>query len=270
MPTIKRPGGIEIHWQMQGDQGPLVFLVHQILWSYPEVYADLIADLARDHRVVVYDPRGCGRSSRVGPYDIQTDAGDLLAVADTVGGGPVAIAVGYGYNVVARVAALRSDLISQVLSVGPAAAAMLPREELRGSEVMAASESVIEMILKMLETDPRAALHMILAATNPELAEDQLRERIDRAQDYLSPEAALDRAQAWLQDDATEQALVLGDRLWILHGEAEPLFEGTLRMRVAELYPKAHIEELTGGLVSRPEVMAARVRGLTVAGQNGS
>jgi hypothetical protein len=108
-------------------------------------------------------------------------------------------------------------------------------------------------------------LHMILAATNPELSEDQLRERIDRAQDYLSPEAALDRARAWLHDDATEQALVLGDRLWILHGEAEPLFEGALRTRVAELYPKAHIEQLTGGLVSHPEVMAARVRGLTNA-----
>jgi pimeloyl-ACP methyl ester carboxylesterase len=263
MPAIKRPDGVEIHWEAKGNQGPLVLIVHQILWSYPGVYAGLIADLARDHRVVVYDPRGCGQSSRAGPYDVETDAGDLLAVVETTGGGPVAIGVGYGYNLVARVAAERPDLIYQVLSVAPAAAAVLPRKELRGSEVMAASDSVIEMILKMLETDPRAALHMILAATNPELADDQLRERVDRAQEYLSPEAALDRAQAWLQDDASEYARALGDRLWILHGEAEPLFEGAGRTRVADLYPSAHVEQLAGGLVSQPDHMAARVRGLT-------
>jgi pimeloyl-ACP methyl ester carboxylesterase len=103
MPAVERPDGVEIHWEEQGS-GPLLLIVHQLLWSYPQVYAELIADLARDHRVVTYDARGCGASSRRGPYDPETDAGDLLAVAEAAGGAAIAIAVGYGYNVAARVA----------------------------------------------------------------------------------------------------------------------------------------------------------------------
>ena len=37
-----------------------------------------------------------------------------------------------------------------------------------------------------------------------------------------------------------------GDRLWIVHSAAEPLFEGALAGRVAELYPNAHVEQISG------------------------
>jgi pimeloyl-ACP methyl ester carboxylesterase len=262
MPAIERPDGVEIYREEQG-RGPLVIVAHQILWSFPQVYADLIADLARDHRVVTYDPRGCGQSSRRGPYDAKTDADDLCAVAEAAGVHAVALAVGYGYNLVARVAADRRDLIADVLAVGPAASAMLPRSELKDAGVMAASDSVMEMLLKMLSTDPRMALRTVITATNPELDDDRLRERIDRASAYISPEAGLARVQAWLHDDTSKEASVLGDHLWILHGEAEPLFEGALAERVAELYPKAHIEQITGGAVSRPDLIAAWIRRLT-------
>jgi pimeloyl-ACP methyl ester carboxylesterase len=267
MPAVERPDGVEIHWEEQG-LGPLVLIVHQILWSYPKVYTDLIGDLIRDHRVVTYDPRGCGRSSRQGPYDAETDAGDLLAVAEAAGGQAVALAVGYGFNIVARVAAERHDLISGVLSVQPAAAAMLPRIELKGSGVMAASDSVIEMLMQMMSTDTRTALRTVVTATNPDLDEERLRERLDRISAYVSAEAALARAQVWLEDDTSEQARVLGDRLWILYSEAEPLFEGALIARVAELYPEAHLEQLPGGPVSRPELTAACVRRLRRIGSS--
>jgi pimeloyl-ACP methyl ester carboxylesterase len=260
--AVRRPDGVEIHWEAQGS-GPLVLIVHQILWSYPQIYAELIEGLARDHRVVVYDPRGCGASSPQGPYDAETDAGDLLAVTEAAGGGAVALAVGYGVNLAVRVAAARPDLIEHVLSIQPAAAAMLPRSELRGSGVMAASDSVLEMLMQMLSTDPRTALHTVLAATNPGLEEDEIRERLDRVSEYISADAALGRARAWLEDDPSEHSRALGDRLWILHSEAEQLFEGTLAERVRELYPDAHMEQLAGGPISRPDLHAERIRGLT-------
>jgi pimeloyl-ACP methyl ester carboxylesterase len=262
MPEVERPDGAEIHWERQG-RGPLVLVAHQILWSYPAVYADLIGDLARDHVVVTYDPRGCGRSSRTGPYDIPTDTGDLLAVAEAAGGGALALAVGYGYNLVARVAAQRRDLIPHVLCVTPAVAAMLPRSELKDSGLMGASDSVIEMVMTMFDTDPRTALRTIISATNPELDEEALRERVDRASDYISADAGFDRVQAWLRDDPSEQVRALGDRVWIVHGEAEPLFEGAFEARVTELYPEAQIEQLPGGPISRPDLFAARIRRLT-------
>jgi pimeloyl-ACP methyl ester carboxylesterase len=269
MPLVERPGGVEIHWEKDGE-GPLVVIAHQILWSFPRVYAGLIADLARDHRVVTYDPRGCGQSTRQGPYDVETDAEDLIAVVGAAGGRAVAIAVGYGYNIAARVAGARPDLISHVFALGPAAAAMLPRSELKRFDVLAGSDAVTEMVLQLMSTDPRAALRTLIAAGNPNLDEGQLRERVERVAAYVSPDSALDRAQAWLEDDTSEQARTIGDRLWILHGRAESLFEGALAERVAELYPGALIEEVADGPVSRPDLTAARVRRITGVGARGS
>jgi len=259
VPAVERPDGVQVHWETRGS-GPLVLVVHQILWSHPGVYEELIGDLARDHRVVTYDARGCGSSTRQRPYDADTDAADLLAVAEAAGGRAVALAVGYGFNLAARVAAARPDLIETVLSVQPAAAAVLPRSELRHSGVMAGSDSVMEMFMQMMSTDPRTALRTIVAATNPGMDEEKLRERVAVVSAYISPEAAPERARGWLQDDPTEQARELGARLWILHDAAEPLFEGALAARVAELYPEAHIEEVPGGPISRPDLIAEKIR----------
>jgi pimeloyl-ACP methyl ester carboxylesterase len=259
VPTLKRPDGVEIHWQGQGS-GPTVLIVHQLLWSYPQVYADLIAELARDHHVVTYDPRGCGSSSRRGPYDTETDSGDLEAVAEATGPPALALAVGYGYNLAVRVAARRPDLISALVTVQPAAAALLPRHELKGTEVIAASDSVMDMLMQMLSTEPRAALRTILAATNPDLDESSVKARLDRVIDYISPEAGRGRAQTWLTDDPTEHTVALGDRLRIIHSSAEPLFEGALAARVAELYPDARIEQIEGGPISSPGLIADRIR----------
>jgi pimeloyl-ACP methyl ester carboxylesterase len=262
MGSLERPGEIEIHFDSEGS-GPAVVIAHQLLWSYPQVYEELIRDLTDDHRVVTYDPRGCGRSSRKGPYDAATDAADLLAVLKATGGDAVAIAIGYGYNLAVRVAARRPDLITAIVTVQPAAAALLPRHELSESGVLAASESVIEMLMQMMHTDPRTALRTVIAATNPELGEEELRERLDRVADYLSYDAARERAAAWLADDPSEYAKAVGDRLVITHSEAEPLFEGALTARVKELYPEARLEQFAGGPISRPDLIAARIRRMT-------
>ena len=260
MPSpLRRPDGVEIHWEEQG-QGPLVVVVHQILWSFPQVYAALIGDLARDHRVVTYDARGCGASTRRGPYDTATDADDLLALALAAGGAAVGVAVGYGYNVAARVASARRDAISELLCVQPAAAAILPRSELKEVDVMGGSDSVVEMLTTMMQTDQRAALRTLLSAANPELSADELRRRVAHISSYVSPESTLARTEAWLADDPSEYSRALGSRLRILHPETEQFYEGALTGRVSELYPEAHVEEVPGGPVSRPELIAAWVR----------
>jgi pimeloyl-ACP methyl ester carboxylesterase len=263
---IQQPDGVEIHWEAQGD-GPTVLLTHHTLWSYPAVYKRLIANLASDHRVVLYDPRGCGLSTRRGPYDVETDAQDLRAVLEAVGGANVAIGVGDGFNRAVRVAAARPDLLSRLIAIAPGAAAVLPRAELQGSGVMAASDSVIALLQQMLITDPRAALRSVVAAVNPDLDESELRERIERLSEYVDYEAAADRATSWLQDDVSTQVSALGERLWILHGGPDPMFEGALGERVRALFPEAHIEQMEDGPISRPELTGARVRSLT---RNGS
>ena len=262
--TLERPEGVEIHWEARGD-GPTVVIAHHSLWSYPGLYHELIVDLARDRRVIVYDPRGCGQSSRQGPYDVDTDAADFEAVVEAAGGAALALSVGEGLNRTVRVAEARPDLIPRVLSIVPGAAAVLPQAELKGAGVMAASDSVIDMLRQMMATDPRAALRMMVGTVNPELDEVELRERVVRVADYLSPEAALRRAEAWLADDVIPHAKALGDRISIAHGGPDPMFEGALRARVEELLPDARLETLENGPISRPEITAARVRELTGA-----
>jgi pimeloyl-ACP methyl ester carboxylesterase len=252
--------GIGSRYALWENRRRLVVIVHQLLWSFPHVYAELIGDLARDHRVVTYDARGCGASTRRGPYDTETDAGDLLALAETAGGAAVAMAVGYGYNIAARVASARPDAISDLLCVQPAAAAILPRSELRQAEVMGGSDSVVELLTKMMRTDQRAAVRTLLTAANPELGEDELRERVAHVGSYVSPESTLERTEAWVADDASEYSRALGGRLRILHPETEPIYEGALVGRVSELYPDAHVEEVPGGPISRPDLIAAWVR----------
>jgi pimeloyl-ACP methyl ester carboxylesterase len=261
---VERPDGAEIHWEERG-QGALALVAHHTLWSYPGIYAGLIEDLSRDRRVITYDPRGCGSSTGGGPYDMEVDADDLEAVLESAGGGAVVIAVGDGLNRAARVAARQPALVSNLVAIAPAPAALLPRSELAGSDVIGASESVIDMLFKLLATEPRTALRTLISAVNPDLDESQLRERVDVVADYLSPDAAVARAYAWLEDDVRDLLRPLGARLWILYGGPDPFFEGTLATRVTELFPEAQIEEVADGPVSRPDLTAARVRRLTLS-----
>jgi pimeloyl-ACP methyl ester carboxylesterase len=258
----RRPDGAEIHWHEHG-RGPIAMLAHLTLWSYPSIYEGLISDLSKDHRVVTSDPRGCGSSTARGPYDMDTDADDLQAVLEAAGGGAAAIAVGDGLNRAARVAARRPDLIAHLIAIAPGPSAILPRSELAGSGVLGASESVIEMLFQMMATDPRAALRTMISAVNPDLDEEQLRRRVDMSADYLKPEAAAARVHAWLEDDMSDHLRTVGDRLLILYGGPDPLFEGVLAGRARELFPDAQIVELADGPVSRPELTAAHVRELT-------
>ena len=62
MPKLRLPDGVELHWEERGD-GPLVVIAHPCI-SVPTAFKALGDDLARDHRVVVYDPRGTGAGKR--------------------------------------------------------------------------------------------------------------------------------------------------------------------------------------------------------------
>src|SRR3954454_21524287 len=108
MAELGRPDGVSIHYEVRGD-GPLVALASYWSWN-PGVFTDLLAELERDHRVLTYDMRGCGGSTRRGPYDLETDCGDLEALLETVGGPATLIAVTDSANRGAKVAARRPDL----------------------------------------------------------------------------------------------------------------------------------------------------------------
>ena len=261
MARLERPDGVGLHWEERGE-GPLVVLAPW--WSgHPGVYEGLLSDLAHDHRVVTWDARGTGESTPTGPYDMETDCSDLEAILEKAGGEAVVICTADGANRGVRVAASREDLVAAVVALGTAPFA---RTHFEGGEGMIASDTVVGAFMDMVERDYRGALRTLLAATNTQMSEAQLRERVGFQVSYCPPEPAAARVRAWAQDDPTAAARDTGERLWIL---AAPDVAGPWlppvqeRRRLTEtLVPKAHIEEVEPetGPITQPGIAAAVIR----------
>jgi len=264
MARVQRPDGVELDLRERGD-GPLVMLLPY--WSgHPGVFEAFLSDLERDHRVVTWDARGTGESTRVGPYDVDTDCADLEAALEAVGGAVALVAVANGCNPAVHVAARRPDLVGAVAAfgVGPFA-----RAQLAGSEGMIGSDSVVDAFLEMLQRDYRGALRTIVAATNPQMSDEEIRERVDFQTSYCSQDAAMARVREWAEDDPTPSAAVVGDRLWIFSapdvaGAWLPSLEERRRI-IEKAMPRAHVQDMgeDAGPQSRPEVVAAALRQVT-------
>lgn len=73
--------GIEMYYAVYGE-GPPVLLIHGGL-GHADLWANQVKDLMSDHKVVVADSRGHGRSTRTAaPYGYDLMASDYLALLD--------------------------------------------------------------------------------------------------------------------------------------------------------------------------------------------
>jgi pimeloyl-ACP methyl ester carboxylesterase len=263
MPRVERPDGIGIHWESRGEGPPVVLVSY---WNIvPGVADPITAELSRDHRVIRYDDRGAGESTRQGPYDLRTAAADLAAVIEEAADEPaVLLATGDGPHRAVRAASERPDLVEAVVCVGgpPIARSAFP-----DAEAMASSETVVDALLEMAATDYRAALRSLTTSANPQMTEQEIRERIDTQSEYATQEASLARLRAWTDADSMEQSRALGDRLWILH--APGLGGGwfptgrELESIITRTLPDAHLEKVDDGMLSRPDQTADVIRRIT-------
>jgi pimeloyl-ACP methyl ester carboxylesterase len=255
---LVRPDGAELAWEAVGD-GPAVLLVNQFIGDRT-LYEELIGDLARDHRVVTYDPRGTGASSRRGPYDEVTDDGDLEAVAEAVGTPAVLLGVSDGNNRAARLAARRPDLAPALVAIAGSALGLTPA----GSDALAGSPQVLSAFVTLMSSDLRAGVRTMMTAGGPgDMEEEHVRARVDAAVAYTDAEAASTRLRDWVGDLSTDEPFALGDRLWILAYGGNPWFPVDQADRMRRVLPEAHVVELDNGPISRPDLTAAVVRGVT-------
>ncbi|AVZ17500.1 TPA: alpha/beta fold hydrolase [Pseudomonas aeruginosa] len=78
-------GGVELNYRLQG-QGPRPLICIHGVGSYLEAWDNVASRLSDDFRILSFDLRGHGRSSRVrGRYEIDDFVGDTLALAEHVG-----------------------------------------------------------------------------------------------------------------------------------------------------------------------------------------
>lgn len=261
MPALQRPDGVEIHWEERGS-GPLVVI--GIHWSgVPGVFGALAEDLSADHRVVLYDARGTGRSTRRGPHDMATGSSDLEALLLELGDAAVLVGLTDFCNRAVRVGAGRAELVEGVIAQGTAPVA---RSDLAGTDAMAASEGVVEGLIGILEKDYRAAQHNLMSTANPQMDEEQVRQRVDVQVAYCPAEVGIERLRAWVADEPVAAARGCADRLWITFapGMVGPWFPpyDQLSALVASRLPEARLIKLDDGLVSRPDQTAEVVRRL--------
>ena len=260
MPELDRPDGVAIHYEMRGE-GPVLALAPH--WSMgPDVFAGLVTELAQDHRVVTYDLRGTGRSTRRGPYDTETDVADLEALLEETGGAVGVVGLGDAVNRIAKLAARRRDLLACAICFG---APPVHRSDLGGEQALAGSDNVVEAFTAMIARDYRGALRSMVAATNPQMEEADRQARVAALVEHIPQEAALERQQAWITDEPVEEARTIGDRLCVIapDEEAGTIWfprPGELRRLTERLFPEARIAVLKEGLVSQPAAGAEVIR----------
>jgi pimeloyl-ACP methyl ester carboxylesterase len=115
MPTLEVPGA-RLNYRTVGD-GPPIVLVHGSATDLT-TWDGVVEDLARDHRVIVYDRRGYGLSRHRPVRDHRIHARDLSAVLEHLAGAPATV-VGWssGGNIALATAIRRPELFAALAIV---------------------------------------------------------------------------------------------------------------------------------------------------------
>jgi hypothetical protein len=122
---------------------------------------------------------------------------------------------------------------------------------------------VSQGLIQLLESDYRSGLHTLIQSTNPQLNDAKIRGRVDDAAVTIEHAAAVGRLKALRDSRAlSADAAALGDRLTVVYFESQ-WYGSAMFERARELLPKARIEQLSDGPISRPDLTAAAVRSAT-------
>lgn len=80
--AVVKVNGVNLHVQVLGDSGPLLFMCHGLVsGSVATWYFQFAPALAKKYRVVMYDMRGHGRSERkASGFDLDSMSADLLSL----------------------------------------------------------------------------------------------------------------------------------------------------------------------------------------------
>jgi pimeloyl-ACP methyl ester carboxylesterase len=258
VPFVEHEDGVSLFWQEWGE-GPTVLVAPSYI-QHPKVFAALMEALTVGHRIVRYDPRGSGESTRRGPFDMQTDVDDLIAVAEAAA--PIAVVMGNGdaSNRAIHAAAQRPDLLATVVSLETVP---LRPGQAAGIEALVNSVGVLEALVSLMRTDYRTGLSATVQRGNPDMTAEDVRERVDATAAYTDHAAAVGRLEAWIHDDPGDDPQSLGDKLVVVYEGAGAWFPAELTERGREVFPDAQFIKVEGGAVSMPHLTAAAVRAVT-------
>lgn len=243
MPHLTRPDGVEIYWDEAGI-GPAVAICNTFNLSPVDA---LVERLAPSRRVITYEPRGVGRSTSAGPYDMATGAADLEALLDAVGPAAVAFGIGDGAHRAVRVAAARPDLIDRVVITSTGLG--------EGSSAgFSGSGEVLKALMSLMRRDYRSGLRSMVAGAGT--ADDSERARVEELVSRVPQEAAVGYLASWIASDSGDAARAIGPRLTIVGYPGNAWFPLELFEDMSLALPESHYEVVEDGPMTRPDLAA--------------
>lgn len=149
MPT-SQVNGIRIYWEITGDVGDPMVLVHGS-WGDHQNWAAAVPALARSFRVLTYDRRGHSRSERpVGQGSVCEDVADLAALLEELGHSPAhVVGNSFGASILLRLAAERPELFRSLIVHEPPLFGLLT-DEPNAKHALAAVQERISAVVALL------------------------------------------------------------------------------------------------------------------------
>lgn len=243
MPRLARPDGTELHWEEAGD-GPGVLIANTFNLA---PVAGLVERLAPDRRVVTYEPRGVGRSSRGGPYDTETGAADAAALLEEVGPVQVALGIGDGVHRAVRTAAERPDLVDRVVMTSTGLGPSRDADETPG---FSGSLEVLSALMGLMRRDYRAGLRSMVTGSGA----PHERERVEELATQVPQDAAVGYLDEWIRVSSVGAARSLGHRLTVLAYEGNDWFPLSMYEAMRDYLTEACFEFVEDGPMSRPDL----------------
>ena len=276
---VRTDDGEQLHWRRVGEGPPVVLCngvgVSTFFWKY------LVADLRRDHSVLVWDYRGHGRSARVRDplatdMRVERHADDCALVMAAAGVAEPAVVIGHsmGCQVALELRRRHPQRVGAlVLALGTAGRALETFFDWSGSprmfqamrDLVFAVGAPINLLLRPLLESPLAWQ----VATRARLVDPYYTRREDLTR-YLAHLSSLDQRMFWTsvlslqQHDAWGTLPTLGCPLLVIAAERDDFTPMWCSEKMVALTPGAELMVLAGGshaaLVEQPENLNHRIR----------
>jgi pimeloyl-ACP methyl ester carboxylesterase len=246
MPHLTRPDGVEIHWEEAGD-GPGVLICNTFNLNPLD---ELVARLADSRRVVIYEPRGVGRSTLAGPYDLGTGVEDAEALLEETGPVEVALGIGDGSHRALRLADARPDLVERVVFTSTA----LGRPGDEDAPGFSGSTEVLFALMSLMRRDYRSGLRQMLAGSAHD--EDFERDRVEELAAAVPQDASIGYLEAWISAGSMDIARRLGNRLTVLAYPGNAWFPLEMYETLRAALTQACFELVEDGPMTRPDLTA--------------
>jgi pimeloyl-ACP methyl ester carboxylesterase len=245
MPKLTRPDGVDLYWEEAG-KGPRVLICNTFNLGPVDALVERLAD---SRSVVVYEPRGLGRSTHQGPYDLGTGLADAEALVEETGPVEVAFGIGDGTHRALRLADTRPDLVDRVVVTSSA----LGREAGERSG-FAGSTEVLFALMSLIRRDYRSGLRQMLAGSAHD--QDEERVRLEELVAVIPQDAAVGYLEAWIAAESFDVARRLGSRLTVLAYPGNAWFPIEMYEGMRDHLTEACFEFVDDGPMTRPDLAA--------------